>query len=201
MYRAMMEMKRRQFIMVLGGMGAWPVAARAQRENMRRIGELMTVAADDPEGQARHTAFAQGLQQWGWLVGRNVQIDIRWGATTPDRARRNATELVALAPDVIFATGSVAVGPLLEATRSIPIVFVLVPDPVAAGFVESLAHPGGNSTGFINFEYGISAKWPELLKELSPGVKRVVSFAIPPSRSAQASSARCSPWRRGLALS
>jgi putative ABC transport system substrate-binding protein len=140
---------------------------------MRRIGVLMTTAVDDSEGQARHTAFAQGLQQWGWLVGRNVQIDIRWGATTRDRARSYATELVALAPDVIFATGSVTVGPLLEVTRSIPIVFVLVPDPVAAGFVDSLARPGGNATGFINFEYGISAKWLELLKEVSPGVKRV----------------------------
>jgi putative ABC transport system substrate-binding protein len=168
-------MRRREFITLLGGAAvAWPLAARAQQgERVRRIGVLMTLAADDPEAQARHTAFAQGLQQWGWLVGRNVQIDIRWGATTRDRAHRYATELVALAPDVIFATGSVTVGPLLEATRSIPIVFVLVPDPVAAGFVDSLAHPGGNATGFINFEYGISAKWLELLKEMSPGVKRV----------------------------
>jgi putative ABC transport system substrate-binding protein len=167
-------MRRREFITLLGGAAAWPLAARAQqRERMRRVGVLMTTVVDDPEGLARHTAFAQGLQQWGWLVGRNIQIDIRWGATTPDRARRYATELVALAPDVILATGSVTVGPLLEATRSIPIVFVLVPDPVAAGFVDSLARPGGNATGFINFEYGISAKWLELLKEVSPGVKRV----------------------------
>jgi putative tryptophan/tyrosine transport system substrate-binding protein len=167
-------MKRRDFITLLGGAAAaWPLAARAQREHMRRIGVLLTTAVDDPETQARHTAFAQGLQQWGWLVGRNVQIDIRWGANTRDLARRYATELVALAPDVIFATGSVTVGPLLEATRSIPIVFVLVPDPIAAGFVDSLARPGGNATGFINFEYGISAKWLELLKEVSPGVKRV----------------------------
>jgi putative ABC transport system substrate-binding protein len=167
-------MKRRAFITLLGGAAAaWPLAARAQREHMRRIGVLLTTAVDDPETQARHTAFAQGLQQWGWLVGRNVQIDIRWGANTRDLARRYATELVALAPDVIFATGSVTVGPLLEATRSIPIVFVLVPDPIAAGFVDSLARPGGNATGFINFEYGISAKWLELLKEVSPGVKRV----------------------------
>jgi ABC-type uncharacterized transport system substrate-binding protein len=165
--------KRREFITALGGAAAWPLAARAQREHMRRIGVLLTTAVDDPETQARHTAFAQGLQQWGWLVGRNVQIDIRWGANTRDLARRYATELVALAPDVIFATGSVTVGPLLEATRSIPIVFVLVPDPIAAGFVDSLARPGGNATGFINFEYGISAKWLELLKEVSPGVKRV----------------------------
>jgi putative tryptophan/tyrosine transport system substrate-binding protein len=167
-------MRRRDVIIFLGGAAAaWPLAARAQREHMRRIGVLLTTAVDDPETQARHTAFAQGLQQWGWLVGRNVQIDIRWGANTRDLARRYATELVALAPDVIFATGSVTVGPLLEATRSIPIVFVLVPDPIAAGFVDSLARPGGNATGFINFEYGISAKWLELLKEVSPGVKRV----------------------------
>jgi putative tryptophan/tyrosine transport system substrate-binding protein len=167
---------RRKFLAtLLGGAAAtWPLAARAQqRERVRRIGELMTLAVDDPEAQARHTAFAQGLQQWGWLVGRNVQLDIRWGATDGDRARRYAAELVALAPDVIFATGSVTVGPLLEATRSIPIVFVAVPDPVAAGFVDSLARPGGNATGFINFEYGISAKWLELLKDVSPGVKRV----------------------------
>jgi putative ABC transport system substrate-binding protein len=123
---------RRGAIGLLGGAVAWPLAARAQRERMRRIGVLMTTAVDDPEGQARHTAFAQGLQQWGWLVGRNVQIDIRWGATTRDSARRYATELAALAPDVIFATGSVTVGPLLEVTHSIPIVFVLVPDPASS---------------------------------------------------------------------
>jgi putative ABC transport system substrate-binding protein len=173
-------MRRRQFITLVGGAAAWPLAARAQqRERVRRIGELITLAVDDPEAQARHTAFAQGLQQWGWLVGRNVQIDIRWGATDRDRARRYAAELVALAPDVIMTTGSVTVGPLLEATRSIPIVFAAVPDPVAAGFVDSLAKPGGNVTGFINFEYGISAKWLELLKEMSPGIKRVGAIRDP----------------------
>jgi putative tryptophan/tyrosine transport system substrate-binding protein len=167
-------MKRREFITLLSGAVAWPVTARAQQgERMRRIGVLHTPAPDDPHGQARNTAFLQALAQSGWIEGRNVRIDIRWGAADAERIRRIVAELVALAPDVIFATGSVTVGPLLEATRSIPIVFVLVPDPVAAGFVNSLARPGGNATGFINFEYGISAKWLELLKEMSPDVKRV----------------------------
>jgi ABC-type uncharacterized transport system substrate-binding protein len=169
------RVQRRQFIALLGGTAAaWPFAARAQQpERMRRIGVLITLAADDPQGQARHSAFAQGLQQWGWVIGRNVQIDIRWGAAVPDRARTYAAELIALSPDVILATGSATVGPLLEVTRVVPIVFVVVPDPVAAGFVDSLAHPGGNATGFINFEYGIGAKWLELLKEVSPTVRRV----------------------------
>jgi putative tryptophan/tyrosine transport system substrate-binding protein len=168
-------MRRREFITLFGGAAAaWPIAARAQQgERMRRIGVLHTPAPDDPHGQARNTAFLQALAQSGWIEGRNVRIDIRWGAADAERIRRIVAELVALAPDVIFATGSVTVGPLLEATRSIPIVFVLVPDPVAAGFVNSLARPGGNATGFINFEYGISAKWLELLKEMSPDVKRV----------------------------
>jgi ABC-type uncharacterized transport system substrate-binding protein len=167
-------MRRREFITLLGGAAAWPVAARAQQGAIvRRIGVLHTSAPDDPHGQARNTAFLQALAQSGWIEGRNVRIDIRWGAADAERIRRNVAEVVALAPDVIMATGSVTVGPLLEATRSIPIVFALVPDPVAAGFVDSLARPGGNATGFINFEYGISAKWLELLKEVSPGVKRV----------------------------
>jgi putative tryptophan/tyrosine transport system substrate-binding protein len=165
---------RREFITLLGGAAAWPLAASAQQGGrVRRIGVLMTLAADDPEGQARYTAFAQGLQELGWSVGRNVQIDIRWGAAVPDRARRYAAELVSLGPDVILATGSMTVGPLLEVTRAVPIVFVVVPDPVAAGFVDSLARPGGNATGFINYEYSIGAKWLELLKEVSPALKRV----------------------------
>ena len=142
-------MKRREFITLLGGAAAWPLAARAQQaERMRRIGVLMTTAADDPEGQARLAAFVQGLQQLGWTDGRNVRIDTRWAAGNADDIRKYAAELVALAPDVILAPGSATVAPLLQATRTVPIVFVHVPDPVGAGFVDSLARPGGNATGF-----------------------------------------------------
>jgi ABC-type uncharacterized transport system substrate-binding protein len=166
-------MKRREFITLLGGAAAWPVAARAQQsERMRRIGVLMSTAADDPEGQARIAAFHQGLQQLGWTIGQKVRIDSRWPAGDPELFRRYAAELVALSPDVILATGSAAVAPLLQATRTVPIVFVIVPDPVGAGFVNSLARPGGNATGFIQFEYGISGKWLELLKQIAPGVTR-----------------------------
>ena len=164
-------MRRREFITLLGGAAAaWPVAARAQQpERMRRIGVLMHLAADDPEGQARHAAFVQGLQQSGWSAGRNVRIDTRWGASEADR-RRYAEELVALAPDVILASNTTATLALQAATSTVPIVFANVTDPVAAGFVESLARPGGNATGFTLFEYGISAKWLELLKEIAPGI-------------------------------
>ena len=163
-------MRRREFITALGGAAAWPVAARAQQpERMRRIGVLMHLAADDPEGQARHAAFVQGLQQSGWSAGRNVRIDTRWGASEADR-RRYAEELVALAPDVILASNTTATLALQAATSTVPIVFANVTDPVAAGFVESLARPGGNATGFTLFEYGISAKWLELLKEIAPGI-------------------------------
>jgi putative ABC transport system substrate-binding protein len=159
-------MKRRNFITLIAAAAAWPVAVRAQQvERMRRIGVLMTLAADDPEGQARLTAFAQGLQELGWSVGRNVRIDYRWAAGQVDRYRSYAAELLALSPDVILAVGSAAMGPL-QATRSVPV------DPVGAGFVESLARPGGNATGFTVFEYGISAKCLELLKELAPQVTR-----------------------------
>jgi putative ABC transport system substrate-binding protein len=146
---------------------------------MRHIGVLMTLAADDPQGQARIVAFVQGLQQSGWTDGRNVRIDIRWGAGDPERMRRYAAELVALAPDVILATGSVTVGPLLQATRTVPIVFPIVGDPVAAGFVDSLARPGGNVTGFMTFEYGMGGKWLELLKQIVPGVTRVAVLRNP----------------------
>jgi putative tryptophan/tyrosine transport system substrate-binding protein len=167
-------MKRRDFITLLGGAAAvWPLAARAQQgERMRRIGVLHTPAVDDPEGQARNAAFLQGLQQFGWTDGRNVQIDTRWSAGDAERIRRYVAEFVAFLPDVIVASGSATVGPLLQATRTVPIVFVNVPDPVGAGYVESLARPGGNATGFILFEYGISGKWLELLKQISPGVTR-----------------------------
>jgi putative tryptophan/tyrosine transport system substrate-binding protein len=167
-------MKRREFIAALGGAAAWPLAARAQQpERMRRIGVLMSVAADDAEGQARIAAFLNGLEQFGWIDGRNVRIEARWGAGDADRVRRYAAELVAIAPDVILASGNATTGPMSQATRAVPIVFTLVPDPVGAGFVDSLARPGGNVTGFASFEYGISAKWLELLKEIAPPVTRV----------------------------
>jgi putative tryptophan/tyrosine transport system substrate-binding protein len=166
-------MKRREFITLLGGAAvAWPFAARAQQVE-RRIGVLTNLAENDPEGQARDAAFLRGLQQLGWTEGRNVRIDIRRNLGDTDRARKDAAELVALAPDVILTTGSAGVGSLLQATRSVPIVFVTVPDPVGAGFVDSLARPGGNTTGFTSFEYGISAKWLELLKQIAPRLTRV----------------------------
>jgi putative ABC transport system substrate-binding protein len=172
--------RRREFITLLGGAAAWPLAARAQpAERMRRIGVLMSVAADDPEGPVRVAAFAQGLQQLGWSGGRNVRIDYRWGAGDGDRIRSYAAELSAFAPDVILATGSATLGPLLQATRAVPIVFVHVPDPVGAGFVDSLARPGGNATGFTLFEYSISGKWLELLKELAPSVTRAAVIRDP----------------------
>ena len=167
-------MRRRDFIAALGGAAAsWPLAARAQPpDGMRRIGVLMSQPAGDPVAQARNAAFLQGLQELGWTVGRNVQIEHRWDMIEAD-FRRNAAELVALAPDVILTTGGISMGPLLQATRTVPIVFVQVTDPVGAGYVESLARPGGNATGFIPFEFGISGKWLELLKEIAPGIKRV----------------------------
>jgi len=164
--------KRRAFITLLGSGAAWPLAARAQQgERMRRIGVLMALA-DDPEGQARLTVFLRGLAAMGWSDGHNVRIDTRWSAGDADRMRRYAAELVALAPDVILAQGGAVVGPLLQATRSVPIVFTGTPDPVGADFIASLARPGGNATGFTQFEFGISAKWLELLKEIAPRVSR-----------------------------
>ena len=166
-------MRRRAFITLLGGAAAaWPVAVRAQSDRVRRIGVLMAIAADDPEAQARLTAFVQGLQQLGWTVGQNVRVDYRWGGSNADDLRKYAAELVALAPDVILAHSSASVAPLLWATRTVPLVFTIVADPVGAGFVESLARPGGNATGFTNFEYSIAGKWLELLKEIAPGVTR-----------------------------
>ena len=169
-------MKRREFITLLGGaaaVGAWPLAARAQQpDRMRRIGVLLSLAADDPEGQARLAAFQQGLQQLGWSDGRNVRIDIRWAGGNAENSRKYAAELVALAPDVILAVGGTVVGALLQATRTVPIVFTQTPDPVGAGYVASLARPGGNATGFLFVEYGMSAKWLELLKEIAPRVTR-----------------------------
>jgi putative tryptophan/tyrosine transport system substrate-binding protein len=167
-------MNRRAFITLLGGAACWPLAARAQQpERMRRIGVLMNLAADDPEGQARLAAFLQGLQEAGWAVGRNVRIDIRWAASDPERNRKLAEELVALAPDAIFASTGQVVMPLRQVTRTVPIVFAALTDPVAIGLVESLARPGGNATGFISGEFGMGAKWLELLKDIAPGVSRV----------------------------
>jgi putative ABC transport system substrate-binding protein len=170
-------LRRREFITLLGSAAAWPLAARAQQpERMRHIGVLTNLSAGDPEDQARNAAFLQGLQLLGWTVGRNVQIDYRWGAGDVDRNRRNAAELVALAPDVILTTGNPTLAPLQQATRTVPIVFVQTTDPVGAGVVESLARPGGNVTGFTIMEYGASGKWLELLKEIAPNVKRVAVF-------------------------
>jgi putative ABC transport system substrate-binding protein len=173
-------MKRRKFIALLGGAAAWPLGANAQeRERVRRIGVLLGLAANDPDGQVRVVTFVQALQQLGWTEGRNVRIDIRWAGGNADDLRKYAAELVALAPDVIFTTASFPAGALLQATRSVPIVFTNVPDPVGAGFVESLARPGGNVTGFMGFEYGMSGKWLELLKEVAPGVTRVAVLRDP----------------------
>ena len=171
----MFDMRRRDLITLVGSSAvAWPLAARAQQDGrVRRVGVLMTTATDDPEGQARLAAFLQGLQQLGWIDGRNARIDARWAAGNPDYTRKYAAELLTLAPDVVLAAGSQSVGPLLQATRTVPIVFVHVPDPVGAGFVASLARPGGNATGFNLFEYATSGKWLELLKEVAPGVTRV----------------------------
>ena len=167
-------MRRRTFIALLGGAAAWPLAARAQQpDRVRRIGALYILGPDDQEAHARNVVFEQSLQQLGWTVGRNLQIDYRLAGGDPDRLRRYAEELVALAPDVIMSVGSVPIGPLLQATRTIPIVFSNVADPVGAGFVQSLARPGGNVTGFTNFEYSMSGKWVELLKQIAPHVSRV----------------------------
>src|SRR4249919_2169637 len=166
-------MQRRTFVTLLGGAATWPIAARAQ-ERVRRIGVLTNFASDDVEGQARLTAFREALRQLGWTEGGNVRIDTRWGAGDPDRYRQYAAELLALAPDVILAISSAALAPLLQATRTVPIVFTTVADPVGAGYVDSLARPGGNATGFLVWEYSIAAKWLELLKEIAPHVTRAV---------------------------
>lgn len=173
-------MRRREFISLIGSVAAWPLAARAQQpERMRRIGILMLFAEDDPAGKIRIAAFIEGLQQLGWTVGRNIEIDIRWGAADAVRSRRQAAELVTLAPDVVLAGASEATAALREATRTVPIVFVGVTDPVGAGYVASLARPGGNATGLAYVEYGIGGKWLELLKEIVPRVTRVAVLRDP----------------------
>ena len=168
------QLKRREFITLLGGAAAaWPLAARAQQpERMRRV---MITAEDDTESKARIGAFRQGLKELGWSDGRNVRIDIRWGAADAERMRKHSAELVALAPDVILAAGGTpTVSALQQMTRTVPIVFVGVADPVGGGFVASLASPGGNTTGFTVYEYAISGKWLELLKEVAPHIQRAI---------------------------
>jgi ABC-type uncharacterized transport system substrate-binding protein len=175
------QLRRREFIALLGGAAAvWPLAARAQQpERMRRIGVLIPLAADDPEAKARLAAFQQGLQQLGWTEGSNMRIDARWSAGNAEEIRKFAAELVALTPDVILASGGTVVGPLLQVTRTVPIVFTQTPDPVGAGYVESLARPGGNATGFTLFEYGMGGKWLEVLKEIAPSVTRAAILRDP----------------------
>jgi putative ABC transport system substrate-binding protein len=167
-------MRRREFITLLGGASAvWPLAAVAQqRDKMRRVGVLLSAAADDTVFQTRIGAFLQALALLGWTIGRNLLIETRWATANAAEIRRHAAELAALAPDVILATGDSTVPPLMQATRTVPIVFPVAVDPVAAGYVDSLARPGGNVTGFTSFEYGTSGKWLELLKEIAPGVTR-----------------------------
>jgi putative ABC transport system substrate-binding protein len=167
-------LRRRDFIALFGGAVAWPAMAGAQQaERMRLIGVLLPATGDEAEMQARIAAFHQGLQQSGWTIGRNVRIDTRWATTDAAEIRKHAAELAALAPDVILAHAATTVGPLLQATRTVPVVFPAVVDPVGAGFVDSLARPGGNATGFMNYEYSLSGKWLELLKQIAPSVTRV----------------------------
>src|SRR3974390_3538888 len=173
-------MRRREFIKVIAGSAAWPLAVRAQQpERVRRIGVLMALSANDPEAQAYVAAFLQGLQELGWSVGRNVIVDIRWSTGNGADTRKYAMELVALAPDVILAIGSSAVASLQQVTSTVPIVFANVADPVGAGYVDSLARPGGNITGFTVFDYSISGKWLQLLKEIDPGGTRVAVTRAP----------------------
>ena len=179
-------MRRREFITLLGGAAAaWPLAALAQQgERMRRIGVLPGGAdTDDPRSQPNITAFRQALRQLGWIDGRNVQIDARFAEGDPVRNRKYAAELVALAPDVILAIGTPSLASLLQATRTVPIVFVAVADPVGAGYVDSLSRPGGNATGFMLFDYSLSTKWLELLKQIAPGVTRAGSVSSPSSNT------------------
>ena len=176
----MPDIRRREFITLLGGAAAWPLPVLAQqKERVRRIGVLNTFAAEDPEGQARIAALLQALQPLGWTVGTNLRIDHRWGTGDAATTRKNAAELVALAPDVILTSGAAGVGPLLETTRSVPVVFVLVADPVGAGFIDSMARPGRNATGFIAVEYGMGSKLLELLKEIAPRVTRAAVIRDP----------------------
>ena len=193
-------MRRREFITLAGAAAVWPLAARAQQpDGMRRIGVLLPAAADDAEFQARVGAFLQEMAQSGWTIGRNVRIDTRWAGSNAADIRRHAAELAALAPDVILAHGGVTVGPLLQATRTVPIVFPVVVDPVAAGYVDSLARPGGNATGLMLFEYSLSGKWLELLKEIAPDVTRAAVLRDPAITAGTGQFAVIRPWRRPAA--
>ena len=185
-------MRRRDFIKVIAGStAAWPLVARAQSERVRRIGVLMP--NDDADLRASYAAFVEALQRLGWTDGRNVQIETRWGGSHASDFRRHATDLVALAPEVIVAIGTGSVEPLLKATHTVPIVFGSVVDPVGAGFIESMAQPGGNVTGFVAFDYTLSGKWLELLKEIAPGVRRTA--VLSGSRTNQRDRSY-NPWRR-----
>src|SRR5215475_15558006 len=172
-------MRRREFFSLVGGVAAWPLTARAQQgERMRRIGVLMGLAESDPAAQAMAAAFEGALAKLGWTRGNNVVIEYRWGGRDADK-RRQAAELVAHAPDVIFVNGGLGLERLLQATRSVPIVFAVVPDPLGSGFIESLSRPGGNATGFLMFEYSLSGKWLELLKEITPDLTRAAVLRDP----------------------
>jgi ABC-type uncharacterized transport system substrate-binding protein len=198
-------MKRREFITLLGGSAVgWPLAGRAQQgERMRRIGLLSARSADDPEWQARLAAFHQGLQELGWIVGRNIRIEHRVGFGDGEFLRRRAAELVALAPDAIVVNGVSPLIPLLQATREVPVVFVNVTDPVATGFVASLARPGGNATGFTQFEFGTSGKWLDLLKQVAPGLKRaaVLRDTVVPTGIAQLAALSAAAHSLGVVVS
>jgi putative ABC transport system substrate-binding protein len=174
-------MKRRAFIAALGGAAGWPLVARAQSERARRIGVLMN--AEDADNRASYAAFVEALQRLGWTDRRNIQIETRWAGSRASDLQRHATDLVALAPEVIFSLGNAALPPLLQATHTVPIVFASVTDPVGAGFIESMAHPGGNATGFVAFEYTLSGKWLELLKEIAPSVTRTAVLRDPELRN------------------
>jgi putative ABC transport system substrate-binding protein len=198
-------MRRREFITLLGGVAtSWPLVVSAQQpEQMRRIGVLMNAVADDPQGQARIVAFQQTLQQLGWSEGRNVRIDIRWGGNDIERDRRYAAELIALAPDVIMAAGTLSVTALQRDSHAIPIVFNSVSDPVGAGFINNLAHPGGNVTGFMIFEYSMSGKWLELLKQIVPRLTRVAVLrdSVNPAGIAQFGAIRATGSSLGVDVS
>jgi putative ABC transport system substrate-binding protein len=197
-------MRRRAFIALLGGAAAWPRAAWAQRtDRIRRIGVLMNYAEDAPQSQARVASFLEQLQDLGWTPSRNMQVEYRFGPGDADQNRRNAAELVALAPDVLVASATAMTAALLQTTRTIPIVFVNVVDPVGAGFVQSMARPGGNATGFIPFEYGMGGRWLERLKEIAPGVKRVAVLQNPivASRSGQLGAIEAQAPSFGVGLS
>src|SRR5262249_35657430 len=177
----MLDLRRRDFITLLGGAAgaSLPLAGRGQQGGIPGIRVLAPVAGEAPEREGRHAAFVQGLEQLSWTNGRNLRIDVRWGGGNPDEIRKYARELIALSPDVILASGSAAVEPLLQATRTVPIVFTNVPDPVGAGFVDSLGRPGGNVTGYTSYEFGIGGKWLELLKQIAPNVTRAAVIRDP----------------------